>query len=66
MEDRQALEITVETGLGKDPIDNAARDDLEKQTLPETSGPTSNPETLNLASLMNSGNGSECAKLICM
>ena len=64
MGDRQALEVAVETGLGKDPIDDATRDDLESQKLPEKSEPTSNPEMMNLASLMNAGNGSECAMLI--
>ena len=53
MGDRQALEIAVETGLGKDPIDDVARDDLERQALPEKSEPTSNPEIENLASRMN-------------
>lgn len=63
MGDRQALEVAVETGLGKDPIDGAAPDSLERQTLPEKSEPTSNPEMLNLASLMNAGYSSESAKL---
>ena len=66
MDDRQALEVAIETGLGKDSIDDAARDDLERQALPEKSVPTSNPETLNLASLMNTGKSSRHAKLICM
>ena len=53
MKDRQALEVAVETGLGKDPIDDAAPNDLERQRLPEKSEPTLNPEMLNLASLMS-------------
>ena len=66
MEDRQALEVAVETGLGKDPIDDAAPSDLERPTLPEKSGPSMNPESLNLASLMEPGISCACAKLICM
>lgn len=64
MEDRQALEVAVETGLGKDPIDDAAPNDLERQTLPEKPGPSLNSGTLNLASLMDSGARCACAKLI--
>ena len=61
MEDHQALEVAVETGLGKDPIDDAARDDMEKQSPPEKSEPSLNPEMLNLASLMDTGDSCACA-----
>ena len=50
MGDRQALEVAVETGLEKDPVDDATRDDLEKQTLPEKLEPTANLDISNLAS----------------
>ena len=57
------MEDVIETGLKKQPVNNATRDDLERQTLSEKAEPTSEPEVPDLASSVVTSEKNEIANV---